>query len=103
MIVGTTSSPLGFRSPTLMGMTGLFFRLAGGRRGLLREGQGVVPPLSRPNLRSTARRGVPASEYQRLNCGQVAAGRVFEDLEPILDRGGIAIVAVEVEVQRTLA
>jgi hypothetical protein len=49
---------------------------------------------------ATFRRGVPASEYQRLNCAQIAAGGILEHLQPVLDRRRLPVVALEIEIQR---
>jgi hypothetical protein len=98
MIVGTTSSPLGFRSPTLIGITfGCFSGWPGVGGFFWREGQGVdaLGPAVLDLQARGAGIGIPALELR-----QVAAGRVLEDLEPVLDGGGLAVMAVEIEIQR---
>ena len=42
--------------------------------------------------------GVPACEYQSMNCVKVDARRVGEALHELLDRRGLAVVAREIEV-----
>ena len=75
--------------------------LARGRPGVLRQGDrqraarlGFVPGLAQRHL---GRAGVcvPAGEL-----GQVAPRGVLEHLQPVLDRAGLPVVAVEIQVQR---
>ena len=80
---------------------GVFIRLPRCRRVGLGEGQRIGATLCpcRPSLMHAKPRcaslRVPAFELR-----QIAAGDILEHLEPILDRGGLPIVAVKVKIER---
>ena len=75
--------------------------LPGRGRGVLKEGEriGAAFLSGRPGFGHGQARGsgigIPALEL-----GQIAPGRVLENLQPVFDRGRVAIVAVKIEVER---
>ena len=54
--------------------------------------------FSRSYLCATVTVGVPACSYQSVNCAEVDAARVGEAGDEILDRRGLAVMALEVEI-----
>ena len=82
---------------------GRLVRLTGGRRIGLRDGQNIVAalPLRFPCF-FDAQTGRARLRIPKFELGHVAACGIFKHLQPVFDCGGIAIVAVKIQIQRRL-